>query len=82
MEKNVHDDDLGSEEYTLASNDGAERDGPTENESPKSTSSPELDFSRIKIEFDGHNDPSNPLNWSPVYKWVLVVVLSLFGFIS
>ena len=29
------------------------------------------------IDFDGSNDPSNPLNWSWQYKWMIVMLISL-----
>lgn len=31
------------------------------------------------IDFDGPNDPENPINWSPAYKWSLVVLISFMS---
>ena len=27
------------------------------------------------VDYDGPHDPTNPKNWSPRYKWTLVVIL-------
>ena len=32
--------------------------------------------SQFLVDYDGSNDPQNPKNWSPWYKWTLVVILS------
>lgn len=29
------------------------------------------------IDFDGPDDMSNPENWTPVYKWTVVILISL-----
>lgn len=29
------------------------------------------------VDFDGDNDPANPLNWSKKRKWFLVILVSL-----
>jgi hypothetical protein len=29
------------------------------------------------VDFDGPNDPENPLNWSKRLKWFLVILVSL-----
>ena len=31
---------------------------------------------RTLVDFDGKNDPSDPLNWSLKYKWNIVILLS------
>ena len=31
------------------------------------------------IDFDGPNDPEDPINWSPAYKWSLVVLISFMS---
>ncbi|TGO57091.1 hypothetical protein BOTNAR_0208g00030 [Botryotinia narcissicola] len=31
------------------------------------------------VDFDGSDDPTNPLNWSPHYKWAMVAILSLMN---
>lgn len=31
------------------------------------------------IDFDGPDDPSDPLNWSPMYKWSIVIIISLLS---
>ena len=41
---------------------------------------PEVETSQISMDFEGPNDPMNPLNWTLMYKWTLVVVLSMFTF--
>ncbi|GKZ83292.1 hypothetical protein AnigIFM56816_008383 [Aspergillus niger] len=35
----------------------------------------------VLVDFD-ENDPENPLNWSPVHKWLIVIVVSWMGFVS
>ena len=34
------------------------------------------------VDFDGSDDPSNPLNWSNHYKWALVILLSTVNIIA
>lgn len=34
------------------------------------------DTSEEVVDFDGDNDPSDPFNWSRMYKWTLVVLIS------
>ena len=29
------------------------------------------------VDFDGDDDPKNPLNWSKSYRWFLVILTSL-----
>ncbi|CCD54965.1 hypothetical protein BofuT4_uP162540.1 [Botrytis cinerea T4] len=31
------------------------------------------------VDFDGPDDPANPLNWSPRYKWSTVAILSMMN---
>ncbi|KAF5878643.1 putative mfs multidrug transporter protein [Botrytis fragariae] len=31
------------------------------------------------VDFDGPNNPANPLNWSPRYKWTMVAILSMMN---
>lgn len=31
------------------------------------------------VDFDGEDDPDNPINWSPRYKWAIVGLLSLMS---
>jgi hypothetical protein len=31
------------------------------------------------IDFDGENDPTNPQNWSSLYKWSIVITISLLS---
>ena len=31
------------------------------------------------VDFDGVDDPSNPLLWPPRYKWSLVALISIMG---
>ena len=33
------------------------------------------------VDFDSDVDPSDPLHWSPLYKWMLVVLISLMTMI-
>ena len=32
------------------------------------------------VDWDGNEDPDNPMNWSPRYKWLITVVLGLMTF--
>lgn len=34
------------------------------------------------VDWDGVDDPDNPMNWSPSYKWLLTVVLGMMTFCS
>lgn len=33
------------------------------------------------VDFDGADDPTDPLNWSPTYKWSLVTLISFLSLI-
>lgn len=33
------------------------------------------------VDFDDPNDPENPLNWSSVYKWSIVLVISIMSLV-
>lgn len=33
------------------------------------------------VDFDGVDDPTDPFNWSPTYKWSLVTLISLLSLI-
>ncbi|RAL07669.1 MFS general substrate transporter [Aspergillus homomorphus CBS 101889] len=35
----------------------------------------------VIVDFE-ENDPQNPLNWSPMHKWLIVIVVSWMGFVS
>ncbi|KAF7181492.1 hypothetical protein CNMCM7691_000710 [Aspergillus felis] len=35
----------------------------------------------VLVDFE-ENDPKNPLNWSPIHKWLIVFVISWMGFVS
>lgn len=34
------------------------------------------------VDFDGPDDPSNPINWSRGYKWAMVILLSAVTLIA
>ena len=34
------------------------------------------------VDFDGPDDPANPLNWSRRYKWAIVILLSSVNLIA
>ncbi|TGO38811.1 hypothetical protein BHYA_0067g00420 [Botrytis hyacinthi] len=31
------------------------------------------------VDFDGPDDPTNPINWTPRYKWTMVAIISLMN---
>ena len=33
------------------------------------------------VKFDGPEDRANPLNWSPLYKWSIVAVISVMSLV-
>ena len=33
------------------------------------------------VDFNGSDDTADPLNWSPSYKWFLVILISLMSLI-
>lgn len=33
------------------------------------------------VDFDGPEDPTNPLNWSQVYKWSIVGLISVMSLV-
>lgn len=33
------------------------------------------------VDFDGPNDPEDPLNWSPIYKWSMVALISVLSLV-
>lgn len=33
------------------------------------------------VDFDGPNDSADPLNWSPLYKWSLIILISILSLI-
>lgn len=33
------------------------------------------------IDFEGPDDPSNPMNWSALYKWSMVILISILSLI-
>jgi hypothetical protein len=33
------------------------------------------------VDFDGPDDPADPLNWSSKYKWSMVVLISVLSLI-
>ena len=47
---------------------------------PKSDE-PILDLENDMVGFDGGKDPADPENWSPIYKWFIVVLVSLMSLI-
>ena len=36
-------------------------------------------FNTNVVDFESADDPTNPLNWSTSYKWVIVVLLTLMN---
>ena len=34
------------------------------------------------VDFDGLDDPTNPLNWSRTYKWAIVILLSSVNLVA
>ena len=34
----------------------------------------------VLVDYE-ENDPKNPLNWSPMHKWLIVFVISWMGFV-
>ena len=34
----------------------------------------------VLVDYE-ENDPENPLNWSPMHKWLIVFVISWMGFV-
>lgn len=34
------------------------------------------------IDWDGPNDPENPFNWSPTYKWVLTITTCFISILT
>ena len=39
------------------------------------------DRAEYVVDFDGADDPANPLNWSKVYKWSILVLISVMSFV-
>ncbi len=39
------------------------------------------DYPENIVNFDGPEDPVNPLNWSTVYKWSIVVLISIMSLV-
>lgn len=33
----------------------------------------------IVVDFDGPDDPADPLNWSVAYKWSMVILISILS---
>ena len=33
------------------------------------------------VNFDGPDDPSNPVNWSSLYKWTTVMLISVMSLV-
>ena len=33
------------------------------------------------VDFDGPHDLENPINWSPAYKWSIVIVISIMSLV-
>ena len=33
------------------------------------------------VDFDGADDPANPLNWSRIYKWGILALISVMSFV-
>ena len=33
------------------------------------------------VDFDGSEDPLDPVNWSPVYKWFIVFLISVMSLV-
>lgn len=33
------------------------------------------------VDFDGPQDPINPLNWSATYKWSVVILISVMSLV-
>ena len=34
----------------------------------------------VLVDYE-ENDPENPLNWSPMHKWLIVIAISWMGFV-
>ena len=34
------------------------------------------------VDWDGPNDPANPMNWSPKFKWANCILISFYTFIT
>ncbi|KAJ6621329.1 MFS polyamine transporter [Mycena sp. CBHHK59/15] len=45
-------------------------------------SAPHLNDTTILVDWDGPDDPQNPLNWSYEHKWAATIAVSSFTFIS
>ena len=39
------------------------------------------DYDENAIDFDGPKDPANPLNWSAIYKWSIVALVSVMSLV-
>lgn len=52
------------------------------NEKPQEVQQPQQQTAKDPnlIEFDGPDDPTNPQNWSPRYKWTVTTILSSVTF--
>ena len=39
------------------------------------------DYAENAIDFDGPKDPANPFNWSAIYKWSIVALISVMSLV-
>lgn len=53
--------------------DATPTNGSSIGESPKEVVDPNI------VDFDGPDDPEDPFNWSPRYKWITVITLSMMS---
>jgi len=49
-------------------------------EQPLELSTRDSDPEVVLVDYE-ENDPENPLNWSPMHKWLIVFAISWMGFV-
>ncbi|GKZ31776.1 hypothetical protein AbraIFM66950_000625 [Aspergillus brasiliensis] len=73
----------GKEPINASENENEKQKTPNEQplENANASTSEDSDPDVILVDFD-ENDPENPVNWSAVHKWLIVIVVSWMGFVS
>lgn len=70
----------------ISSEDGKEKDVELGQASfarpPTNHERPEEQIGSNRVDWDGPDDPSNPVNWSPSLKWANVAVVSAITFLT
>lgn len=80
--ENVRQPLLGAGQDQLVSYDGSQPAVTAPSSSPASSITAINSPKEVTVEFDPNGDPENPQDWPLAFKWSIVLLLSMLGFIT